>query len=125
MSKKVLLVDDDIDLIEQNKMVLSDEGYEVLTSHTAQEALKKLNEEKPDVIVLDVMMEHRTAGFVLAREIGKKHKNLPIIILSGDPEKANWMGESDETWDQIVKFLDKPVKPDELLKVIQKVTTNG
>ncbi|MEW5821508.1 MAG: response regulator [Cyanobacteriota bacterium] len=121
MTKKVFLVDDDIDLIEQNKMVLAENGYEVITSSTAEEALELLKTVKPDILILDVMMEHHTAGFVLAREIGKKHNNIPIIILSGDPQKANWLGESNDTWDKIVKFLDKPVKPDELANVVKKV----
>lgn len=121
MTKKVFLVDDDVDLVNQNKLVLSKKGYEVSTAYTADEALKKLEADKPDLMILDVMMEHRTAGFVLAREIGKKYSDIPIIIMSGDTEKANWMGEDNNTWDQIVKFLEKPVSPDELSEAIEKV----
>ena len=82
MTKKILLVDDDIDLVEQNKMILKEKGYEVLTSHTAKDALKLLESNKPDLIILDVMMEHRSAGFVFARELGKKYENIPVILLS-------------------------------------------
>jgi len=121
MAKTVFLVDDDIDLVEQNSMILKDRGYNVETAYTGQAALKKLDAIKPDILVLDVMMEHRTAGFVLARELGKKYPELPVIIVSGDPEKVNWLGESDSSWDQVVKFLDKPVKPDVLADEIQKV----
>ena len=121
MTKTVFLVDDDIDLVEQNTMVLVERGYSVVSAYTGQAALKKLDSVKPDILVLDVMMEHRTAGFVLARELGKKYPELPVIILSGDPEKANWLGESNNSWDQVVKFLDKPIKPDNLANEIQKV----
>jgi DNA-binding response OmpR family regulator len=125
MTKKVFLVDDDVDLIEQNKMVLTENGYEVITAYTAKEALEKLGKEKPDIMVLDVMMEHRTAGFVLAREIGEKHSNIPVIILSGDTQKANWLGEANDTWNGIAQFLDKPFNPDELTNVVRKVLKNG
>jgi DNA-binding response OmpR family regulator len=125
MTKKILLVDDDIDLVEQNKMILKEKGYEVLTSHTAKDALKLLESNKPDLIILDVMMEHRSAGFVFARELGKKYENIPVILLSGDQQKADWLGEDDNTWGQIVKFLEKPIKPDELENVIQKVLKNA
>lgn len=125
MAKKVFLVDDDVDLVNQNKLVLSKKGYDVSTAFTAEEALKKLESDKPDIMILDVMMEHRTAGFVLAREIGNKYSEIPIVIMSGDTEKANWMGEANDTWDQIVKFLEKPVSPDELAEAIEKVLNDG
>lgn len=121
MSKTVLLVDDDVDLVEQNKMLLTEKGFKVETSHTAKDATKKLKEIKADLVILDVMMESRTAGFILAREIGDNHKNLPIIILSGDTEKPNWMGETNDTWKQIVNFIDKPVNPTELVKMVKKI----
>lgn len=121
MTKTVFLVDDDIDLVEQNTLVLEEKGFKVVTAYTGQAALKKLDNLKPDILVLDVMMEHRTAGFVLARELGKKYPDLPVIILSGDPEKTNWLGESNGTWNQVIKFLDKPVKPDHLASEIHKV----
>jgi DNA-binding NtrC family response regulator len=121
MTKTVFLVDDDIDLVEQNTMVLEEMGYNVVSAHTGQAALKKLDSIKPDIMLLDVMMEHRTAGFVLAREIGKKHPNIPIIIISGDPDKVNWLGESGNAWNQVIKFLDKPIKPTVLAEEVSKV----
>lgn len=121
MKKTVFLVDDDIDLVEQNTMVLKEKGYDVISAYTGQSALQKLDSVSPDIMVLDVMMEHRTAGFVLARELGRKYSDLPVIILSGDVDKANWLGESDSSWDQVVKFLDKPVQPDKLADEIKKV----
>ena len=118
---KVFLVDDDVDLIQQNKMVLEENGHEVNTAYTAKEALDKLKNYTPEVMVIDVMMEHRTAGFTLAREIGKRFSNMPLIVMSGATDKSNWMAEADETWGSVVNFLDKPVDPDELAKEVNKV----
>ncbi len=118
---KIFLVDDDVDLIEQNKMVLEEHGHEVTTAYTAKEALEKLKSYTPEIMVIDVMMEHRTAGFALAREIGKRFSKMPLIVMSGATDKSTWMAESEETWGSIVNFLDKPVDPDELAKTVKKV----
>ncbi len=118
---KIFLVDDDVDLVQQNKMVLVEKGYTVITANTAKEALEKLKTEKPDLMVVDVMMEHRTAGFALAREIGRNFPTVPLIIMSGATDKVNWMGEPNDTWGSIVNFLDKPVDPDKLAKTVAEV----
>lgn len=118
---KIFLVDDDVDLVEQNKMVLVEKGHTVVTANTAKEALTRLKTEKPDLMIIDVMMEHRTAGFTLAREIGKNFPKVPIIVMSGATDKANWMGEPGDTWGAVVNFLDKPVDPDKLAKVVEEV----
>jgi len=118
---KIFLVDDDVDLVEQNKLVLVEKGHTVITANTAKEALEKLKSEKPDLMIVDVMMEHRTAGFALAREIGKNFPKLPLIIMSGATDKVNWMGESNDTWGAVINFLDKPVDPDKLAKVVEEV----
>ena len=65
----VLLVDDDADLVLANQLVLSRRGYSVRTAGSAAEALKQLQAARPDVIVLDVMMESNDAGFALARQV--------------------------------------------------------
>ena len=118
---KIFLVDDDVDLVEQNKLVLTEKGHTVITANTAKEALERLKKEKPDLMIVDVMMEHRTAGFALAREIGKNFPKLPLIIMSGATDKVNWMGEPNDTWGAIINFLDKPVDPDKLAKVVEEV----
>ncbi len=118
---KIFLVDDDVDLVEQNKMVLEENGHQVITANTAKEALEKLKKERPDLMVIDVMMEHRTAGFALAREIGKNFPKVPLIVMSGAADKANWMAEPGDTWGAVVNFLDKPVDPDKLAKVVKEV----
>ena len=118
---KIFLVDDDVDLIEQNKLVLTENGHTVITANTAKEAIERLKTEKPDLMVIDVMMEHRTAGFALAREIGKNFSKIPLIVMSGATDKSNWQGESGDTWGSVVNFLDKPVDPDRLAKVVAEV----
>ena len=65
--KKVLLIDDDIDLVEANKIVLEANGYKVLTAYNGEDGLKVAKQEVPDVIVLDVSMEKKDEGFYVSQ----------------------------------------------------------
>jgi CheY-like chemotaxis protein len=112
-----------VDLIEANKAVLSALGHEVVTAYSADEAREVFEGDKaPDLLVLDVMMEHETAGFFLAQELHSKLPKLPIIILSGinDCNDYPWNFGPDETWLPVIKFLDKPVKPAALAAEVKK-----
>ncbi len=66
--KKILLVDDDVDFLEMHSAVLENRGYQVVTARSSQECLDKLDEIRPDVVVLDVMMEQFDSGFRAEQE---------------------------------------------------------
>ncbi|HSA34288.1 MAG TPA: response regulator, partial [bacterium] len=66
MSKRVFLVDDDQDIIVQNKLALTAKGFTVEDAGSAKEATEKINKFRPDIIVLDVMMENPRAGLEFA-----------------------------------------------------------
>lgn len=120
---KVLVVDDDVDLVEMNKVVLETRGHTVLCAYTADEARQTLETETPDVVVLDVMMETLDAGFELARQINGKHPKMPILMLSAIEEKTGlgFKGAEDDQWLPVFKFIDKPVAPDELADKVEEV----
>ena len=109
----VLLVDDDADLIDACGMVIAQRGHKIKAAHSAEEARLILKSCKPDVIVLDVMMETKTAGFDLSREIHQQFPNLPIIMLTSIHQAVQppYRFEPDETWLPVVKFIDKPADP--------------
>jgi DNA-binding response OmpR family regulator len=119
----VLLIDDDVDLVEMNRAVLVHRGHQVLAAYSAAETRGLLAGVRPDIIVLDVMMESPTAGFDLAREIHQGDPSLPMIILSGVREATGlpFRFEPDETWLPVVKFLEKPVSPAVLASEIEAV----
>jgi CheY-like chemotaxis protein len=79
-TKKILVVDDDIDVINIIETILTNEGYKVITANNKIEGLKKIKSENPDLAVLDVMMTTHFEGFELAQEIITVNKNLPILI---------------------------------------------
>ena len=83
-SKKILIVDDDIDVITIIETILNKEGYEVVTAMNKQEGLEMMLSEKPDLAILDVMMTTPYEGFELAREIlnNQELRNIPILIQS-------------------------------------------
>jgi len=83
-TKKILIVDDDIDIITVIETILSKEGYEVITAMNKKEGIEKMLSEKPDLAILDVMMTTHYEGFELAQEIlnNPELKSIPILIQS-------------------------------------------
>jgi DNA-binding NtrC family response regulator len=118
---KVLLIDDDVDLVKMNEVVLKKRGHEITVAYSATEARAKLPQSRPDIIVLDVMMESRDAGFALAREIHKTYPDMPTIMLSSVHEATGvpFRFEPDDSWLPVVKFMDKPVDPSKLVDEIE------
>ena len=82
--RKILLVDDDLDLLEQNKILLEAKGYKVVTADNMKSAWETFQSEKPDAAVLDLIMEQHDAGFILAHKIKKDPygKNIPVFLLT-------------------------------------------
>ncbi len=131
MAKKILLVDDDKDLVESLVSVLKQNGYDVVTAYSGVEGLKKLSAEKPDLVILDVMMETDTAGFEVVYQIRstmptskyRDQKNIPIIMLTAIDQVTNSrfsLNESQSFLPSINDFLTKPVKVNELIEKIKK-----
>ena len=120
---KVLLIDDDVDLIEMNRAVLTNRGLDVAAAYNSDEARTALHAGTPDLVVLDVMMETHTAGFDLAREIHEQHPDLPILMLTGVREATGVPFEftPDETWLPVLQFLEKPFEPAALADKVQNI----
>lgn len=125
---RVLLVDDDPDFIQANSIILDASGFEVLTASNGAEGLKKVEEEKPDVVVLDVMMENTDEGFAVARKIRRKlHSNVPIIMLTSVSQATGYSFKPEEHPDffPVDQFLTKPVAPNVLVQKIKDALVKG
>lgn len=122
-AKRVFLVDDDADIIAQNKMILEAKGFIVEDAASAKEAGEKIGSFNPDVIILDVMMEHPRAGLEFAGKIAteKGMPKIPIILLTSDGHNPAWLSEPGFTWVKVAHVLDKPVTPEKLLDTINKI----
>ncbi len=129
MNKKILIVDDDRDLVASLAQVMKGSGYDVAAAHSGADGLKAVLAERPDLVILDVMMETDTAGFEAAgvirsrRETSKYRafRDVPIIILTAIDQVTNSrfsMDPSDSFLPGTNEFLTKPVDLDELLATI-------
>jgi len=120
---RILLVDDDVDLVEMNQLVLTRRGPEVTCAYSAAEARSLLADACPDLVVLDVMMESDTAGFELAREIHDRKPDLPVLMLSSIRSGLTTPpGFSPEEMKlPVVKFMDKPASPERLADAIDAI----
>ena len=125
MNKKILIVDDDRDLVASLAQVLKGSGYDVAAANSGADGLKALLAERPDLVILDVMMETDTAGFEAADAIRSRRetsryrefRDLPIIILPAIDQVTNSrfsMDPSDSFLPGTNEFLTKPVDLDEL-----------
>jgi len=125
MREKVLIVDDEVDFVEINKAALENKGYQVIPAYNGEEGVKKALEEKPDIVILDVMMTTKTEGFDVAREL-RKHKEMqdtPIIMLTAIRERMDikWKIQPDKEWLPVTEFLEKPVPPDKLIEKVEEM----
>ncbi len=121
---RILIIDDDPDITEAMTVVLENRGYEVDSAADGSEGMEKLKANRPDVIVLDVMMRTRQEGFEFSRELKSNpdYKDIPILMLTAVKEKTGLDFKptaGDESWLPVEEFLDKPVKPDVLLEKVQ------
>jgi CheY-like chemotaxis protein len=125
-SPKILFVDDDRDFLMGQSAFFGARGYEVVTVDRAQGAIERILEQRPDVIVLDLMMEHYDSGFMLSRRIRQEPSlaAVPIIMLSGVAGATGhkFAGETAalKDWVKLDVFLDKPVTGTQLLKVVEE-----
>ncbi len=131
MANKILIVDDDRDLVASLAQALKMNGYEVVTAYSGSEGLRALLEEKPDLMILDVMMETDTAGFEISYQIRsdretskyREVKDTPIIMLTAINQVTNnrfSLNEDQSFLPGINDFLTKPVKIDDLVEKVKE-----
>jgi DNA-binding response OmpR family regulator len=115
-AKRILLVDDDRDLVAGVKVFLEARGYEVDTAHSGAEGRERLAAKRPDLIVLDIMMDYDTDGFNVAFKLREDPEtaDIPVIIMSGFTKELETKTHVFEPmmyreW-PAAKFLEKPAK---------------
>ena len=116
----VLLVDDDEVFVAATTAILASR-FRVRSAKNGTEAHDRIAEERPDVIVLDVMMDYMSEGFDVARKLRNdpETRTIPLIILTGVDERYDYREEVDESWVPCDRFLEKPVEPETLLAAVE------
>ena len=120
--EKILLVDDEKDFVDIITAVLEKGGYEVVAAYDSAGARKQAARERPSLVILDVMMESPTAGFEVARWLRSEEqlKTIPVIMLTAVNQKFPFNFDKDDIWLPVDVFLEKPVKPEQLLAEVKK-----
>ena len=126
MGKKILVVDDDPDLVEATSIILKTKNYDVCAAYDGVEGLEKARNEKPDLIVLDVMMPEKD-GYTLCKELKADPdlSRIPVLLLTAvvshisTTRFTQQMGMETEADD----FIDKPVEPQVLVERIEALLT--
>jgi len=125
MKKRILIVDDDIDYIFQMKLKVEQMGFDTITAESQKEAEKVIEEVKPDLCILDLMMETDDSGFILSYKIKRKYPDVPIIIATAVTAETGMtfdvMVQENQRWINADLFLDKGIRADQLHREIKKL----
>ena len=124
---RVLIVDDDTDLLAGQEAYLTGKGYEVQTAVTIDAGLKKASAFRPDVVVVDLMMEHYDSGFVFCKKVRELPglAGVPIIMQTAAPRKMGFTFEAagggpGKDWMKVDEVLTKPVPLEHLTGKIEQ-----
>ena len=126
MPGKILIVDDDPDILDAVSMILESQGYQVVTARDGVEGLATLKAENPDLMILDLMMP-KMDGFGVCKELQDprwaKHKNIPILMLTSVREEASRRRYELETGLEldVDDYVEKPMSPDVLIDRVSKL----
>ena len=121
----ILIIDDDPDFVEIAKAILEAKQYEVMFAYSPEEGLAKLEEEMPDVIILDVMMGKGAEGFIFARNLRKdpRFAKIPILMLTSMREQTGFDFPGERIHSKFLPvddYIEKGVEPQILLEKIER-----
>ena len=128
---KILIIDDDPDLVESMQITLEANDYQVESAYNGPEGLRLVKEINPDLIILDVMMDSITEGFQVSYQLRSQdpqseyraYSNIPILMVTGISQKMHmkFSPQTDEDYLPVDEFVEKPIQLDALLEKIKKL----
>jgi len=118
---KILIVDDDPDVVEAGRLVLEREGYEVSSAPDYKSGLKAVEEVQPDLLILDVMMEEPDDGLRFARQVRRQGLSLPILMLTSVNVAMGLHIDKDEEILPVDEFQEKPIDPATLIQKVRQL----
>ena len=125
MAKKVLIIDDDPDIVEAERMILESHGYEVDSASDGEAGLAKAQKAPPDLIILDVMMTTMDQGFQVAYKLKASPdlQKIPVLMATsvGQVTKFKFDPKKDAEFLPVEAFIEKPIKPAELVSTVEKL----
>ncbi len=124
--KQVLLVDDDVDYVEANRVALESLGFAVLTAADSREGVRLAEAAHPDLVVRDLMLERLYAGFSALESLyaHESTRDIPVIMVSGVTTETGFRVDENgckPEWLKVVEFINKPVDPVELARKVASI----
>ena len=114
----IFVVDDDPDILDQVSLILQSDGYRVITAGGQNEAEEMLMMHRPDLAIVDLMMEERDSGFTLCHEIKKLYPGTPVILLTSVKAATGISFAAttaeQQSWVKADRIMDKPARPEQL-----------
>ena len=124
-SKNILIVDDDVDFLEQMKFHIEKIGHKVTVADSQKEGEKYIENHKPDLAIIDLMMENDDSGFILSYKIKKKYPDVPVIIATAVTAETGMVfglnNQEEKSWIKADLYLEKNLRPDQLEREINKL----
>jgi DNA-binding response OmpR family regulator len=127
----IVIIDDDVEIASNTAAIMRKEGHTVSMLHMIENAVRVLGEDRPDLVILDVMFpDNPVAGFDLARQIrrNKATRRIPIILLTGVNQHfpAEFSAKDiDPDWMPVQDFIEKPAKADVLIRTVNRLLKKG
>ena len=123
--RTILLVDDDEDYLFQTRLNIEQFGFRVITADSQAEAESLLDTVKPDLAILDLMMENEDSGFILAFKLKRRYPDVPVIIATAVTAETGMSfgvsSEEDRKWIKADLYIEKGIRADQLHKEIIKL----
>jgi CheY-like chemotaxis protein len=128
-NEKILVIDDDPDLVEVMRLTLEANGYQVYSAASGADGLEKVKEIHPDLIILDVMMDYTTEGFQVSLQLRSPdpdseyapYQDIPILMLTALHNTTPLRFGPDEDYLPVDDFVEKPLEPSELVEKVEKL----
>jgi CheY-like chemotaxis protein len=126
---KILVVEDDPDVALATRLCLESAGYRVMEARNSAEGLEVIQQDRPDLIIMDVMMDSTTEGFQMALTLRshdpkseyRAFEDIPIIMQTSIHSTTPVRFAPDRDYLPVDRFMDKPLDPDKLLKVVAEL----
>ena len=121
----ILVVDDNPDILDQVSLILGQAGFRVVTAGSCEEGKSLLLSARPDLAILDLMMEHPDSGFVLCHHVKKLYPETPVILLTAVTAQTGMSFDlasgPARSWIKADVILDKPVRSEQLLSEVRRL----
>ena len=115
---RILVVDDDPDVVESVKLYLEKEGHTVEAGYNREEGMQAVEKETPELLILDVMMEQPDDGFAMAQDLRRMDIKVPIVMMTSIGKITGLDYDKDGSVVPVDVFLEKPVDPAKLVETV-------